>query len=287
MSAFADALAAVEATIERDRNDPAVDPRCLPRIAHRGKQTERAIALFHGFTNCPVQFAELGDRFFERGYTVYIPRLPHHGLADKMTTALETLTVADLESAAVVATDLVAGFGQRVAALGISVGGTMAAWIGATQPIDTAVAVAPFFGVKLLPVPLEGAFSTTLGALPNADLWWDPERKEKLPPSHGYPRFPTHALAQCLKMGEQIAAGAHDARPRGRRSILVLNEHDPAVSNDAAHEAWAAWRKRGADVEEIVIRDLDTRHDIIEPTTYPQARTLVYPVLVDAVDRRA
>jgi len=75
--------------------------------------------------------------------------------------------------------------------------------------------------------------------------------------------------------------------PRGRRNILVLNAHEPAVSNDAARVVWSAWRERGADAEEIVIGDLDTRHDIIEPTTYPPARTLVYPVLVNAVDRPA
>jgi esterase/lipase len=282
--AFATALATIEAQIERDRDDPAVDVRCLPRIAHHGRQTERAIVLFHGFTNCPIQFAELGDCFFQRGYNVYIPRLPHHGLADKMTTALETLTIGDLETAAATAADLMNSLGKRVAALGLSVGGTMAAWLAATQPIDTAVAVAPFFGVKLMPVPLEGAFSTTLSTLPNADMWWDPETREKQPPPHAYPRFPTHALAQCLKMGEQIAAGAKNCAPRGRRAILVLNEHEPAISNDAAHDAWELWRKHGADVEEIVIADLDKRHDIIEPTTYSQARTLVYPVLVDAVD---
>jgi pimeloyl-ACP methyl ester carboxylesterase len=284
VTAFADALCGINDIIARDASDPAIDPRCLPRIAHHGDRTKNAIVLFHGFTNCPIQFSELGDRFFERGYTVYIPRLPHHGLADKMTRALEALTLAELEAAALQAVTLATGLGARVATLGISMGGTMAAWTGETQPIDTAVAIAPFFGIKLLPVPFEDAFSATLAALPNADMWWDPIHKEQLPPPHGYPRFPTHALAQCLKMGEEIAARAKKTAPLGRRNILVLNDHEPAVSNDAARDVWSSWRAYDTDIEEIVLRDLDVRHDIIEPTTYPQARTLVYPTLVAAVD---
>jgi dienelactone hydrolase len=284
---FAEALATIEASIAHDRADATVDSRCLSRIAHHGDRTEHAIVLFHGFTNCPIQFSELGDRFFERGYTVYIPRLPHHGLVDKMTTALEALTLTELETAAAQAVTLAAGLGERVVTLGISVGGTMAAWTGEMMAIDTAVAIAPFFGVKLLPVPFENAFSATLAALPNADLWWDPVHKEQLPPPHGYPRFPTHALAQCLKMGEEIAARAHDTAPLGRRNILVLNDHEPAINNDAARAVWSSWDAFNTDLEQIVLRDLDLRHDIIEPTTYPQARTLVYPTLVAAVEHGA
>ena len=40
-----------------------------------GGRSERAILLFHGMTNGPLQFAELGRRLHAAGYNVLIPRL--------------------------------------------------------------------------------------------------------------------------------------------------------------------------------------------------------------------
>ena len=37
------------------------------------------------------------------------------------------------------------------------------------------------------------AIAQGLRTAPNAFGWWDPRRKQRQPPSHGYPRFATRA----------------------------------------------------------------------------------------------
>jgi len=60
------------------------------------KKMDRVIILVHGYTNCPHQFHELGQRFYDLGYNVLIAPLPHHGLADRMTEAHAQLTAEEL-----------------------------------------------------------------------------------------------------------------------------------------------------------------------------------------------
>jgi hypothetical protein len=57
-------------------DDERVNPVCASRGLLHGRKTEKAIILIHGITNCPQQFAPLGEQFFERGYNVLLPRMP-------------------------------------------------------------------------------------------------------------------------------------------------------------------------------------------------------------------
>src|SRR5512146_1828842 len=67
----------------------------LQFLSH-GRKTDAAVVFVHGYTNCPQQFLALGQLFFERGCNVFIPPLPYHGLADRMTTAHAKLRAVDL-----------------------------------------------------------------------------------------------------------------------------------------------------------------------------------------------
>jgi len=278
--ALAQTIGRIDAHIEAERADPTVDPRCLSSLVHHGKPTERAIVLFHGFTNCPRQFRELGAVFFAAGFNVYIPRLPRHGLRDKMTSALAGLTAAELTACAHESAVLAAGLGARVTVLGLSVGATVVAWLAQTHALDRAIAVAPFFSVVRVPTFVEPFIAGALAHAPDLELWWDPRVKEHAEPDHAYPRFSTHALAECLQLGETVRDAARESAPLTPHATLVLNTKDPAIDNAAARDVWALWRDRGAVTAEFEFTDLDTRHDIIEPVTYPQAATLVYPVLL-------
>jgi hypothetical protein len=64
----------------------------------------------------------------------------------------------------------------------------------------------------------------------------------------------------------------------------VINAKDPAIDNAAARDVWRRWTEHGADVDEYTFENLDARHDIIEPETYADAASLVYPVLVRLLD---
>jgi hypothetical protein len=115
---------------------------------------------------------------------------------------------------------------------------------------------------------------------PNFKLWWDPRVKQNAEPSHAYPRFSTHALAQCLQLGETVRGLAKTGPPRAARGSLVLNAKDPAIDNAAATDIWKLWRSHGATTDTYTFENLDVRHDIIEPLTYPAASELVYPFLL-------
>jgi hypothetical protein len=60
----------------------------------------------------------------------------------------------------------------------------------------------------------------------------------------------------------------------------VSNVDDTGINNDVSRALLTAWQQHGAPYQELVLHDLgQPRHDIIDPTTFPAARTLVYPKL--------
>jgi esterase/lipase len=282
---FAAAVAAIEEIAARERADPSIDPRCLSFVLHHGGQTDRAVVMFHGFTNCPRQFAPLANLFFAQGYNVYVPRLPRHGLLDKLTSEPAGLTIEELIACATQSAQLGGQLARDLSVLGLSAGATMVAWLAQTRAVHHALAISPFFSVAHIPALLEPALAGGLMLAPNLEMWWDPRVKEHAEPSHAYPRFATHALARCLQLGERVRRLAQDTAPLAAHSTLVLNAKDPAIDIAAARGVWTLWRKHGAATGEYVFENLDVRHDIIEPTTYPDAPRLVYPVILQLMER--
>jgi dienelactone hydrolase len=235
--------------------------------------------LFHGLTNCPQQFDEFAQLLHARGENVYVPRLPFHGHKNRLTRAIGNITVGDIETAAADAARLGAGLGENVSALGLSLGATMALQLAQTGLVHNAVGVAPFLMVPLIPRGPGMLLMHALDMLPNRFLWWDPRRKEQMPPVYAYPGFWTHCLARCTFAGAAIIAAAARTAPIAPRCTLVINARDPAVNNAAARELAARWYARGAAYELAVWDDLGKVHDVIDPSTYPAARTHVYPRL--------
>jgi pimeloyl-ACP methyl ester carboxylesterase len=276
---FDEAVKSIREVIARDRADSTLIAEAWPRLYEHGGPVDDAVVLFHGFTNCPQQFDELARRFYTRGCNVYVPRIPLHGKKDRLTRALSGLTVPILQAAAEEAYHFGSGLGKHVTALGLSLGGSMALWIAQTQPVDLAVPVSPFImpigfarGPGMLAMRL-------LSVLPDMYWWWDPRVKENSLPVYAYPGYTTHALAQTVFLGDSLFAQV-PAKPRGARVILVTNSGEPAVNNNVTVELISDWTREGMRTGRFIFTDLGPpRHDIIDPTTFPQARTLVYPKL--------
>ena len=244
-------------------------------VLTHGYQTDRVFVLLHGLTNAPRQFRELGEKLFATGANVVIPRLAHHGLADRMTDAHAALTAQDLIDYAQYGVDIAQGLGRKVTVVGLSVSGISAAWLAQNRDdIDEAFLLAPLFGPAVVPDPLTPAITAALTRLPNKMMWWDPRVRENLPgPPYNYPRFPTRALGETLRLGLDTARP--DRSLRVNRLGVILTENDLAVNNARTKRLVEQWRAVSPDPQ-IFLHEFPAAekipHDFIDPLQ-PNART--------------
>lgn len=285
---YDDAVKGIQQLIALDDADPTIEKVALPRLYEHGSQTTNAIVLFHGFTNCPQQFDQMAHEFYDRGFNVYVPRIPRHGKADRLTRDLAHLTVNELKTCSKASYDFARLLGKNVTILGLSLGGTMAMWLAQTQPVDLAVPVSPFLDPIGFSHGAGLASMRLLNALPNQYWYWDPRIGANQKPDYAYPGFPTHALAQIVFLGDLVFQEAKKTKPLARNIVLVTNDKESAVNNSVARVVLDEWNRNGATASEVVLSGLGKpRHDIIDLTTFPDAQTLVYPKLESLVVERS
>ena len=268
-------------------DDARVDPEGVSRLLEPsapGELAGHAIVLLHGLCNSPRQFRALAERFAARGATVLLPRLPHHGLRDRMTLELSRLEALDAVRVTSAAIDVATGLGRHVTVAGLSVGGVLAGWAAQERPLARAVLIAPSIGYPALPLAAARIVFAALRRLPNRFIWWDGTLRERIPgPSYAYPHFSTHAIARIQQLGFALLDAARTTPPLAQRVWLVTNAADRAVDNAAARLLAARWRAVSAEPDAIREHELPlsvgVAHDVIDPHQ-PYARTeAVYPVL--------
>ncbi|HET9252628.1 MAG TPA: alpha/beta fold hydrolase [Candidatus Eisenbacteria bacterium] len=270
----------------RAGTDSSINVDCLPRLLTHGYRAERAVVLLHGFTNCPRQFDSLAVLLYERGFNVYLPRVPRHGNSDRMTTELSELTAEEISASAESALDLARGLGDRVTIVGLSVAAVATAWLATRRPdLDEAVLVAPSLGPKGVSLFWTRRITSALLVLPNFFAWWDPNQKEQLPgPAQSYPRFSSRALAHAYRLGLDVMESARDEKPAARRVTVVSSASDEAVSSEAIHELVRRWRARGADIRTHEFPEsLAVAHDMIDPEQPYEKVAVTYPEIVRLV----
>lgn len=276
-------LAAFDAL--RALDGPEILPEARSTLLHHGTRTPLAVVLLHGFTNHPGQWREFAPLVFERGANVFIPRLPEQGDKNRMTRRLAHLTAETLVERASQAVDIACGLGERVCVAGISSSGLLCAYFGQHRAdVARTIPIAPVFAILKLPYWLSAIAAQAMLALPNFFLWWDPRIREQQRPATAYPRYPTHALAQTMRIGDEVyQTCAHE--PFAAKSIVTMvNVNDPAVNNDVTARVVRQWQRRRGDAASLIsFDDLPHNHDIVEPDN-PKARTgVVYPRLIDAI----
>ena len=252
-------------------------------LSTHGGRTSRAYVLLHGLTATPLQFASFGELLFAGGANVYIPRMPRHGHADRLTTVLQDLTAAELRAFANESVSRARELGDEVVVAGFSVGGLISAWIGQYHTVARSVSVAPFLGLAFLPHALTAGAARLALRAPNRFWWWDPLLRERFGTDHGYPRFATHAVAQAANLGHDLLADARH-RPAATADLrIVLNDRETTISNAAARRLAARWTRNGSTVALHRIAGLPLSHDIIEPLRSPELARRVYPQLLALV----
>lgn len=266
-------------------DDDRILPQARTALLDHGGPTPLAVLLLHGFTNHPGQYREFAPMVHARGANVFVPRMPEQGDRDRLTRRMSNLTAEALLARASEALDIACGLGERVCVAGISSSGLLCAYFGQYRAdVSRALAIAPVFSMLQLPYRLSYLLTHAMLAIPDMYLWWDPRVKANQRPASAYPWFSTHALAQTMRIGEDVYARARREPPPARSIVLMTNRHDPAVNNAVTHDVAQAWRaRRSGNVVEFEFSDLPRNHDIIDPDN-PKARTdLVYPRLLEFV----
>ncbi len=265
---------------------PEINPVCRSILLTHGQRTERAVVFFHGFTNCPQQFRQLGELFYQMGYNVLIPRLPRHGVADRKVENLSPLKAEELRDCADVNVDVAAGLGQKVFVAGLSAGGTLAAWIAQNRTdVTRAVLIAPALGLsRHESTGLQKALALLLPLLPDIRTDWfsaDPNT-----PEHCYPGFSSRALGQLLRVSLAIFAGAFERPPPVQDIVLVTSQGDEAVNDLITWQLMGLWRTKGLHQLTCVDfpKSMKIPHDMIDPAQKGDHTQIVYPVLVKALD---
>ena len=108
-------------------------PGCEPFSVSGGRD---GVLVLHGFTGNPHSMRPLAEAIANAGYTVELPRLPGHGttVEDMMTTGW-----ADWSGAADAAYRELATRCDRVAVVGLSMGGGLTAFVAEEHPDVTAL----------------------------------------------------------------------------------------------------------------------------------------------------
>lgn len=282
---YGEAITRLEALQAQDQG-LALFPGCETQVMIHSQQVEQVLVLLHGYRNCPAQFAQVGTIFYEQGYHVIIPRLPHHGLADVLSTDQANLTAAELVAHITEAADIAQGLGEHVTVAGISTGGVLTGWAAQSRAdIERAVLIAPFFGPQAIPAALNTPTVNLFNILPNVFLWQDDQLQAQVPnPPQVYPQNATQALSQILQLSATVRNNAGQS-PAAGTMVVITNANDAAVDNQITAEVVAAWQQTGyASLEtHEFAADLGLDHDLLDPAHPKQKIALVYPKLIELI----
>jgi olefin beta-lactone synthetase len=274
-------VAALEARDAGARED------CRTVLMVHDMPTPRVVVLLHGLTNCPRQFARLGAELYARGDNVLIARLPRHGLVDRMTSELGRLRAVEVAALTDEVVDAAAGLGDRVTIVGLSLGGTAAAWAAQERAdVDRAVLIAPALGLPRVPEWLCGFVVHYFADTPNRFHWWDSHAREHLlGPPQVYPRYATRGVGEMLKLGLVVCERARRRPPAAHEVVLVTIGGDHAVNNARIRALGREWRDRGGRVREYEFpAELKLNHDVIDPDQVGARTDVVYPQLLEWID---
>jgi esterase/lipase len=255
--------AAVALVARRQAGDDSIaDPGARSILLTHGERRKRAVVLLHGFTDSPRQFEALAHILYTDGDNVYVPRLPRHGVLGGDARTLAPLTQKELRDCADSTIDIAAELGDSVIVVGLSLGGTMAAWVAQHREVRRSVLIAPALEAGRIPSLLERPILGLTDHLPNITRRapGEPARPDR------EPGFSTHALAEILGLGRSVLAEAARQRPRSSTMIVLVNANDRTIKGSAAEALAQRWADHGAGVTLYEIPDsLRLPHNIVDP----------------------
>ncbi len=247
-------------------NSPAVLVGAEPG-SWKGTNECGALVL-HGFTGSTQSMRPLASALAAAGFSVEMPRLPGHGttVEDMMTTGWNEWATCALDAYDELATRF-----QRVVVVGLSMGGTLTAWVAAHRP--------SVVGVALINPAVEPPAAATLDGLREMLA----SGVEQLPSigsdikmeggtELGYDATPVAALLSLMEVGAELDALV----PAITCPSVVLTSPDDHVVPPSASDHWAA--RVGGPVERVTLNNsfhvatLDNDAPLVESTIVEFAR---------------
>ena len=259
-------------------DDRVVAPGGRTILLTHGVRVPRVDVLLHGFTDSPSQFAELADSLYQRGDNVYVPRLPHHAERSGDARALAGMTAVQLRQTADSAVDVASALGDSVVVVGLSVGGTMAAWMGQHRAeVRRVVLIAPALEAGRVPSRLEGFLINLTERLPNVTRRSAPDTAR---PDRN-PGFATHALAEVLRLGKSVEKSADREPAKAAEFAFMLNDFDRTVSSSGALKVAKEWDAHGARVSVYAFpASLGMPHNVLDGREPGGQPALVLPEVI-------
>ena len=287
-ASYGDAVTRVEQIQFAEADLANLNPVCATRLITHGEKVDNAIVFLHGFTSCPDQFGQLGQEYYEKGFNVYIPRTPRHGIKDRLGNPLKGLTAEELAEFATQSADIAQGLGDRVIVAGLSGGGSMTTWLSQERSdVDLAVPISPFLGIGFIPRLLNRPLTNLVLQAPDFFQWWDPINKENNPNSapYSYTRYPTHALFENMRLGFVAEENAKRIKPAAGAILTITNANDGSVNNAVVTEFEQMWREHGEQFLQTFqfAKELELPHDLITVGRPDGDIDLVYPKLHDLI----
>ncbi|MCX6970813.1 MAG: hypothetical protein NTV93_11800 [Verrucomicrobia bacterium] len=283
---YDEAMAKFSAIENRESSLP-LRPEGRSRLFTHGKTTDRAFVLLHGLTNCPEQFVPLANILFQSGANVVIPRARYAGYADTMNDVQGLQSGQDLLDQAAEGLDIAAGLGGRVTLVGLSGSAVAAAWMAENRDgIESALLLAPFFGLNGHPVWQIDAVAAVLTRIPNSYKWWNENLKEKNPgPSYAYPRYGTFCMADTIQLSRNVRAGIGRGPLKAGRLDIITTGTEQGANNALTNQLAAEWAaKNPGRVATYEFPETDgVPHDMVDPNQ-PEAKVgISYPEILQVL----
>ncbi|HEY53068.1 MAG TPA: alpha/beta fold hydrolase [Caldilineae bacterium] len=272
MMDYDEAVARIEQLMQEEI--PITNESSRSIFLDHGEKTDEVYVMVHGVTNAPKEFEELGQMLYDQGANVLILRMPYHGLKSGDIKELAPLTSEDLRDYADETIDIGNALGDKMTVMGISGGGTVAAWMTQNRPeVDRTVLLSPFFGLAQTPMFLDPIIMNAFSRLPNLSIGGKAEADR----AWVYKGESSNGVAVFMRLGQAMLKQADSAPPQTSDTFIVTTASDLAADNDWAQKLAEVWETQGAPVDSYEFPKSDhIPHASIDPFTEEAIRQKVY-----------
>ncbi len=191
----------------------------------------------------PAQFERLARDLYERGHNVLVPRLPHHGHADRLRPRSSVCTPTNCYDAVDEYVAIARELGERVTVAGFSLGGLLAAWTAQHYDVDRALPIAPFFGISWIPNRLMGPRCRTVAARARTGFIGGIRSCASARCQHDGLSALRDARDRARLSHRAVACSTKRAtnRPAAEQVTIVTNATEVAVNNYAIRRLYEHW----------------------------------------------